>query len=601
MLLFFFFVIQVIINQYVDNQLVSERNGIQIELNIPYRVLLSSPLAYHKVNTHIHPKVNYSFMSFQAHTLCEKVVTSFLPYSKYGYENNASDSGIIQMVDNTSVTTYIGIDSNKSEFVEVWLIAIAYKVLSPIPGGCCLTCALNIDPNIHISYDSIQTLLVFERASKSYENTLDPPKCDDSDFPDSYSLTYDVYYLYLESKDYTKEGLYNAISRMTSPLDIKKHGTWLTQITGGHKLALHVQTVFGYGIVFNVIVSDQSHGLFSAYIPAVTYGCKLTLSDFSACIYKSTYGLVLLVILAIFGVVLCFAGFKYFHLFLFTCGTLLFWIISVILIANIVGKIDFKDLLVISSLWSILGGAFFLFLNIFRKCIFISLLCVNIILALIVTSILFYTPFGGMDLWVQTNNFCIAFASIVTFITLVMLFFPKTSCYLCSSIIGSYLVILFANYFLQSSLHFIVQNVMLRLIDYKISINFLNPPFQKNELILVVIWFCLFIIGFFVQCYTTKKLPFNRHPVVSSIPKKSKNTKTISLNNERTPLCKNEQPVSRSYSTSSPPPDYFQGCSTAPFQTNAYQNPSDGVQSPVNPYWNQVSSFQPLQYPVNPS
>ena len=598
----FFFVLLIklfIIIQPVYNKLTNEVNGIKLhadisaELNIPIKVPLS-PLIYNKVNIRIPPNLNYSFLCFQGHSLYKKVVTSFFPYSKYGYENNASDSGIIKMISSThgsSVSTYIGIDSNQSEVVEGWLIAVASKPLSPIPGGCCLTCALLIDPNIHINYDLMHTKIVFERASKYSQNTFDPPNCDASDKPDTYLLTYDIYYYYLESNDFTTNGFFNALSKMSNPYDIKKNGIWLKMFTGDQKLSLQVRTIIGHGIIFNIIVTDKSSGLFSSYVPAVTYGCKLLLSDNSECVRRSIFELILLIILAIFGIFLCFAGYKYYRVLLFTCGTLLFWMISDILIANLVVEIGFKDLIIISSLWSMLGGALLLFIHLFRKCIYITLLGINVVLGILLSSIVFYTPFGAMNLWFEINNFCIAFASISIFISLVMLFFPKVSCYFCSSLLGSYLVILLANYFLHSNLHFIIQNVILRLIDYKQGTIFLHPPYQEQEFMLSVVWSCLFLIGVVVQYCTTKKLQFNFHPKCAPIQKPLH--KTISGNssfNEQTSLLRNEQPAPRAYSGNEnnfdSPPDYP-------------HSSFSGSQPPVNPYWNEETS-QPSYHPVKP-
>ena len=45
-------------------------------------------------------------------------------------------------------------------------MSIALSV--PFPGGCCLTCAMEFDPNIVVSHDSVETNITFSFANVYY-------------------------------------------------------------------------------------------------------------------------------------------------------------------------------------------------------------------------------------------------------------------------------------------------------------------------------------------------------------------------------------------------------------------------------------------------
>ena len=44
--------------------------------------------------------------------------------------------------------------------------------VAPFPGGCCLTCNMELDPNIVISYDAVETNITFSFANVYYGRSV---------------------------------------------------------------------------------------------------------------------------------------------------------------------------------------------------------------------------------------------------------------------------------------------------------------------------------------------------------------------------------------------------------------------------------------------
>ena len=52
----------------------------------------------------------------------------------------------------------------------LWLFSILFS--APFPGGCCLTCNMEFDPNIVISYDAVETNVTFSFANVYYGRSV---------------------------------------------------------------------------------------------------------------------------------------------------------------------------------------------------------------------------------------------------------------------------------------------------------------------------------------------------------------------------------------------------------------------------------------------
>lgn len=483
--------------------------GAEVKLNTPYTLVLSNQTLskYKLIQLSIQPN-GYGFVVNQLHSQHKAVVTSFLKKSSYGNEYNSTNSGLVKMLQDQEFIsrTYLGVASNN--FVNAVFFSIPAIKFSPVPGACCLTCSLEINPNIKVTYQSFKTTVQFERASAYWRYPKGYPQCDDKVVPRTFSLVYDIYYYFLNENDLSEKGLFDGLWKMATPDNIKENGKHLTTIKGAEILSAATEKLFAQGVIFNVIVTDSSTGYSAAYVPAATYGCNFTSTDNECQSKGSAVSLTYSIIFSLLGIVMCFAGFKLFRILLFLSGMVFFWLIIYTILARYSVEWESDELLIVSSMCSLVGGAIVLFLYAFRKVFYLCILNVCLSFGMFIAAVMFYTPFGYYEFWNEYYRFLLGYVCVTMFIATIFLFFPKVVCYLFSSLLGSYAVILLPNYFLRSNMHYIVVTVLLRMTVKDFGSSYLRRPYQQPEYILTGAWAALFLIGFIVQYFTSRNDEF---------------------------------------------------------------------------------------------
>jgi len=508
----------------------------------------------------------YSFVIVQSHSQYRKNTISFQAHSQYGYEYKSLDSGIIKSIRNHSnngmLTVFV--KSSETNNVNAVVLAIPVKSMHPIPGGCCLTCALENDPNIKITSSKYKTTVSFQRAS-TYNSNLASSECDSTENPSTYDLIYYVYYYYIDENDYTEESLFNSIFKMSTPEKIRSNGLLLNTFSGKDSLKLEMETVFAQGVVINVIVSDSTSGrkMETAYVPAAVYACDFTAPKDSSSNCHARGSLTVLIFCIMFGivgVVLCVAGFRLYRLLVFSSGVGLYWFITFIIMSKYLDpKLEIQTgTLIISFMLSLVGGAFTLLLYGFEKCFYVVFLKICALFGMFLSSIIFYTPFGYYSVWDEDYQFILGFVSFTLATLIFSLFAPKFACYFCSSLIGSYAILMVFNYFMRSNMQYIVLTIVNRFIVPDFGKVYLRRPFAHAEYILCGVWAGLFLLGVIIQYATTRKLHFRyngnelRHKVwekfSESVNLGNRKNKSKQKSNLRRPI------PSRQY-TRSPSPD----------------------------------------------
>ena len=456
----------------------------------------------------------YSFVVLQAHSKYENNTVSMNQDTQYGESYEALHSGIIKRsFDNNEIIAYF--KSSNTRSLKAMLLAVPVPQNHPIPGGCCLTCALENDPNLQISYSKYKTTLRFSRASKYY-NPYSSPDCDGSEKPASYDLAYSVYYTYLKENDFSEENLFDSLFEMSTPSRIKSKGKLLTTIDSSSNLVLEMETIFAQGIVLNVIVSDKKYGssFETAYVPTAVYACnfKAKAGSPESCLAKgSTTVLVFCLTFGIVGMVLVFAGFKLFKFYVLCCGTGFYWFWIFIVMSRYLNPSveSSTDTLIVAFMSSFLGGGFTLFLYAFTKSFYLIVLPkICLFFGFFISSIIFYTPFGALAIWSDDYKFLLAFASIALLCSFVGIFFPKAMCYLSSSMMGSYAVVMIPNYYMRGNMQYIILTVVNRVVVPEFGYLYLGRVFAENEYILTGVWGFLFLLGLTIQYCTTKDEPF---------------------------------------------------------------------------------------------
>ena len=95
---------------------------------------------------------------------------------------------------------------------------------APIPGGCCLTCTMQMDPNLVItSKQYYKSSLSFPLANVYDYNTSDCSGQRGSN-PHHYRLHYAIYQYFLEEGNLKNDELFDGISKMLTPAKVKENG-----------------------------------------------------------------------------------------------------------------------------------------------------------------------------------------------------------------------------------------------------------------------------------------------------------------------------------------------------------------------------------------
>lgn len=450
------------------------------------------------------------YVLLQAHTQHENNTISGSVYvSDQEYESK--NSGIVKWMASYETTFWIYATGSQYQTNAI-LLAVPILKGHPIPGGCCLTCSLDIDPNLRITYNELRTSVSFSRASKYFDRTTQPD-CDGSENPETLKLVYYIYYKYINENDYSEVSLFNMLYEMSTPDKIKTNGILLTKLSGTQSLSVDIETVFAQGVIYNVIVSDEN-GFQTAYVPASVYACNFTAPEGAKdnCQRKdSVTVLVVSILFAIIGMLMCFAGFKLFRLFVFVTSTILYWFIAFVLLCRYTNgeKISQESNFIVAFLVSLVGGGLTLLMYAFDKFFYLVFLKVCLVFGMSISAIIFYTPFGYFDIWSEDYRFILGFVSITIVFAMISLFTPKACVYLCSSLLGSYAITMVPNYFLRSNMQYIMMTVINRFIIPKYGDLYLRRPFERMEKILTGCWAGLLLFGFIIQYATTKDQDFH--------------------------------------------------------------------------------------------
>ena len=82
--------------------------------------------------------------------------------------------------------------------------------------------------------ESLKVQLDFGRGNVFFNPGELPDVCDGDGFETFNQLEYDLYFYQLRENDLTEEGLFSAVWRMSSPVNIKKYGKMVRNIICFH-------------------------------------------------------------------------------------------------------------------------------------------------------------------------------------------------------------------------------------------------------------------------------------------------------------------------------------------------------------------------------
>ncbi|CAB4004388.1 Hypothetical predicted protein, partial [Paramuricea clavata] len=390
-----------------------------------------------------------NFLVVQAHTQYRNLSLS----TRYGRETNTnSDTAILGIVSYPWRSTTTLIHQMKEAFhtldyvlsppsgtnVEALVAVVTSSGKAPIPGGCCLTCTMAIDPNLIItSKQYYKSTLTFPLANVYDYNTSDCSGQQESN-PHHYRLQYAIYQYFLEEGNLKNDELFDGISKMLTPAKVKENGKkirdWNPQVDAP---SIEFDTKRGQGMVFNILVFDPLTNVESVYSPVVTYGCSFTAKVDGCDSLGSIANLVLASCGSLFGLFICFFGLRFYILYIIGSGVTLFSFFGFVLLTSETECTH--DVRMIGSVCIGTAGGLLVYLlwwwTGYRHLV---LYICGLPFGFLFSALIFFTPFGNLHYWKNDVNYWTVFFCMSITVPCLFLLFLKMFAILVSSFVGAY-------------------------------------------------------------------------------------------------------------------------------------------------------------------
>ncbi|XP_028417725.1 transmembrane 7 superfamily member 3-like [Dendronephthya gigantea] len=470
----------------------------------------------------INSSANLSFLVVQAHTQYQSLSLSLS--TRDGLQTNTnSDTAVLKIISypwGIYTTNVISYHQNGTDYVLRPPNATKVKTLvagvssvgrAPIPGGCCLTCSLSIDPNLFInSRRYYKTVLSFSLANVYDYHTSDCSGEPISE-PKHYRLKYSIYQYFLEEGNLDDDELFDGISKMLTYSKVKENGDKIREWDPKtDSPSVVFDTERGQGIVFNVLVFDPLTNDESVYSPVATYGCSFTAKVDGCDSLGSIANLVLASCGALFGLFICFFGLRFYRLYILGSGLTLFSFIGFVVLT-----IDTEwshDVRMIGSVCiGIVGGPLIYLLWWWTGYKYPVLYICGLPFGFLVGALVFFTPFGNLYYWKNDVNYWAVFFCITITTPCFFLLTLKTFAISVCSLVGAYGFIVGIDIYVKSSMTYIILNVIMRAtVDDFVKY---DVPFQSKDYILSASWGVIAVLGLIVQFYMSKGKPVLPHEV----------------------------------------------------------------------------------------
>ncbi|KZS13637.1 Transmembrane 7 superfamily member 3 [Daphnia magna] len=508
-----------IVLQFRSNDSVDERI-INLEANSTVRIR----------STNV-PKT-VAFAVIQAHSQVHSISMSQSRKFEIGNHVNGSSIGILveTTTSNSGVMAYL--INTLPVNITVLTFIIYYDRRAPIPGGCNLEFEMPVSPWLRVSYNHSMVNVDHELAALPSNQGVLP--CE------SESLHYEVFHYYLSQRDFTEDSFFDAIRLLRTVNGAHEYGREIRSFGFTPTTRSPFSLYPGVGQVFVVTVTymgDASRfAPTAAYIPSFTYGCDLSVEGDCQTL-NSTYAKVLCALSIFIGLLIAFAGHRYFQLEMILAGFLAFSSVSYILLINHFDP-DVTGLAAGTSVMGLLGGLLWWFVWWFWGIPALSVLPVVFILGFLMSSVLFYLPIS-FEFLTNDFNFWSAFCCCWLVLPVVFVTFTRLGNIVSCAVIGSYAVIVPIDHYIGSSLKYIVINVVRRATVKGFGRAVLDPPYQDNDMILTLAWIGLTISGATFQYLRERRRPPFSPPADIWRPLRWTRLGGTSTRSEHTPLVMN--------------------------------------------------------------
>ncbi|XP_041365599.1 transmembrane 7 superfamily member 3-like [Gigantopelta aegis] len=427
-----------------------------------------------------------TYVTFQIHTQYHNISVSSTANFLQNSTVSGSQVGFVSRLKVNDIQATWFVRSNANKTINTVIVASTYTKYDPVPGGCNQVYTLAENPNLHLSYSKYWTDVTFPLASDGAARGFEPKDCDMT------HLDYDLYVAYVKEYDLSEELFMSTMKTMLTVSDIMENGRKVSSFNSKNhqKPYFTIRSVAGQGAVYAVLVGQVN---VSSYVSTATYSCDIQKRD--ECQAKdSVFDIIIVLFCGAAGLFLCFVGHRFFKTELFILGFVAFFLIFYIIMVTYSDMMD-AVMLGISVVLGIVGGLLYFLLWFFVGFPVISVLFGSLVAGYVFSSVLFFTPFGNLSYWQTNFNYGMTFTCGVLIVPGILICFTKTLNILTCTFVGSYGVVVCIDYFLHSSLKYIILNsIRHSTVPGYLSV-LVVTPFEVNDIILSCVWVILFVVG----------------------------------------------------------------------------------------------------------
>ncbi|KAI7792062.1 transmembrane 7 superfamily member 3 [Triplophysa rosa] len=449
--------------------------------------------------------LDVSFIMLQFHTQHHNVTLSYTQLPGYGSSITSVDAGLL--------STLLPAQSSLSWFLKTAdgnnvtgiAVILPYTNTDPVPGACNQEFPLDIDPNIHLQYNLFETTITFAPANIGYARGQSPPACDvDMGSGTRWRLVYEVYQYFLPEGDLSEQSLISGMERVDN---IQDNGRKVMTLSSHERTQLSFNSLPGQGVIFTVVVKDPAFNTSAAYVPAHTYACSFNSTLDSCAMLGKVSTKVFFTVMGAAGLFVCFLGHRFFKCELFCMGFGFMAFVFFVLITRTTA-LEYDIRLALTAVMGVVGGVVLLMCWWRFGSVIACVLVVGLILGFLVSSIVFFTPFGDLSIFHNDVVFWVVFVCIMVIILPFFIRWPREGNIITCGVVGAYTVVLAVNAYTYTSLSYITLDVLKRFLNHDFSRAFISVPMQGIDFIMITIWVVLGVSGNAVQLYRERSRLF---------------------------------------------------------------------------------------------
>lgn len=436
----------------------------------------------------------YSSLMMQYHVWDSNISASLYDSYNPQYSMSGDHFGLVYAMSTDptdTLLTYVTLANKNQSTTEALIMYTALNTSQPVPGACNMENNLKYDPNLMVEYQVKNVLInvTFAPANIGFE-PMKQPECQD---PVPNQLRYDFYIRFIPWLSHSKKSLFEELRKMMTVDGMKANGRLIHQFGKNDLPEVGMALFNGRGMVLNLVVRNALTGAEAAYVPTVTYAC----GDNVGSMCTGRIQPVVAVIFAlgmIVGGLICFCGHYYYHAEFFFFGFLPFCLLSyMILAANT--SLSLVVMLVLALVFGIPGGLIWVALWWRFGYVFPIMLWISFCLGLMLSSLIYFTPFGNLNVWYNDLAYGMAFMCGVMLVPVILIIFTKFLSMLACAVWGAYLIVAAISYYSGGVMHYILLNIIHRASIPRYSEAYFIVPMEPLDYVLIGVWFVLIVAG----------------------------------------------------------------------------------------------------------